>query len=321
VKIPFGIAPLSILMGLLMLPLDRPAAAQEPTALPTEKIVLDTDIGDDIDDAYALALILNLPNAKLLGVTTTFGETQKRAELAAKFLHVCGRDDVPVYAGRAGTSQIRRQYEWAQGFRSPSLKSGDAALFLKNTIDKNPGQVTLVGIGALTNIGDLLTRFPEVKPKIKRIVIMGGAVYLGYNNQAPPMPEWNIKCDPAAAKIVYGSGVPLVMAGLEVTTMMQFDGERQKQLFAAGTPMTDALAALTNLWGGNTPTQYDCVAAAYALGYSFSDKEERHVEVDDSGMTRITDGLPNVTVLVRPRKEAFLDWFGAILKKNQKKLP
>ena len=170
-KIPFGIAPLSILMGLLMLPLDRPAAAQEPTALPTEKIVLDTDIGDDIDDAYALALILNLPNAKLLGVTTTFGETQKRAELAAKFLHVCGRDDVPVYAGRAGTSQIRRQYEWAQGFRSPSLKSGDAALFLKNTLDKNPGQVTLVGIGALTNIGDLLTRFPEVKPKIKRIVI------------------------------------------------------------------------------------------------------------------------------------------------------
>ena len=318
---PFGIASFAVLLGLLTLPLARPAVAQEPPPSPTEKIVLDTDIGDDIDDAYALALIVSLPNAKLLGVTTTFGETQKRAELAAKILHVFGRDDVPVYAGRAGSAKMGRQYEWAQGFRSPSLKSGDAALFLKNTLDKNPGQVTLVGIGALTNIADLLTRFPEVKPKIKRIVIMGGAVYLGYNNQAPPVVEWNIKCDPPAAKIVYSSGVPLTMAGLEVTTMMQFDAERQKKLFAAGTPMTDALAALTNIWGGNTPTQFDCVAAAYALGYSFSEKEERHVEVDDSGMTRITDGPPNVTVLVHPQKEAFLDWFGAALKKNSKKMP
>ncbi|MCW3100114.1 MAG: rihA 1 [Chthonomonadaceae bacterium] len=319
-KSPFGIAPFAVLMGLLTLPLARPVAAQEslPTP-PTEKIVLDTDIGDDIDDAYALALIVSLPNAKLLGVTTTFGETQKRAELAVKLLHVYGRDDVPVYAGRVGSAKMGRQYTWAEGFRSPSLKSGEAALFLKNTIDKNPGQVTLVGIGALTNIGDLLTRFPEVKPKIKRIVIMGGAVYLGYNNQAPPVVEWNIKCDPPAAKIVYGSGVPLVMAGLEVTTMMQFDAERQKRLFAAGTPMTDALAALTNIWGNGTPTQFDAVAAAYALGYSFSDKEERHVEVDDNGLTRITDGPPNVTVLIKPRKEAFLDWFGATLKKNQKK--
>ena len=317
-KISFSVAPFAVLIGLMMFPLAPRAIAQEPAPPPTEKIVLDTDIGDDIDDAYALALLVNLPNAKLLGVTTTFGETQKRAELAAKLLHVCGRDDVPVFAGRAGTAKIGRQHQWAQGFQSPSLKSEEAVLFLKRTLDRNPGQVTLIGIGALTNIGDLLTRFPDVKPKIKRIVIMGGSVYLGYNNQAPPGVEWNIKCDPSAAKVVYGSGVPLVMAGLEVTTMMQFDAERQKRLFAAGIPMTDALAALTNLWGNGTPTQYDAVAAAYALGYSFSDKEERHVEVAADGMTRIADGPPNVTVLIHPQKEAFLDWFGSILKKNRK---
>jgi purine nucleosidase len=319
-KSPLAFVPIAFLLGLLASVSTLPAAAQEQTP-PTEKIVLDTDIGDDIDDAYALALAATLPNAKLLGVTTTYGETQKRAELAAKLLHVYGRDDVPVYAGRMGSAKMGRQYEWARGFRSPSLKSEEAVLFLKRTLDKNPGQVTLVGIGALTNIGDLLTRFPEVKPKIKRIVIMGGSVYLGYNNQAPPGPEWNIKCDPAAARVVYGSGVPLVMAGLEVTTMMQFDGERQKQLFAAGNPLTDALAALTNIWGNGTPTQFDAVAVAYALGYRFSDAEERHVEIDDSGLTRITDGRPNVTVLIHPQKEAFLGWFGAILKKNPKKLP
>ena len=320
-KSPLVAVPVALLLGFLILLFALPVAAQQEQTPPTEKIVLDTDIGDDIDDAYALAIAVSLPNAKLLGVTTTFGETQKRAELAAKLLHICGRDDVPVYAGRTGSAKMGRQYEWARGFRSPSLKSEEAVLFLKRTFDKNPGQVTLVGIGALTNIGDLLTRFPEVKPKIKRIVIMGGAVYLGYNNQAPPVPEWNIKCDPTAARVVYESGVPLVMAGLEVTTMMQFDSERQKQLFAAGTPLTDALAALTNIWGNVTPTQFDAVAVAYALGYRFSEGEERHVEVDDNGLTRITDGRPNVTVLIHPQKEAFLGWMGAILKKNQKKVP
>lgn len=318
---PFAFLSLTLLLGACAFSLPRPVAAQEQAATPIEKVVLDTDIGDDIDDAYALALLVNLPNAKLLGVTTAYGETQKRAELAAKLLHVYGRDEVPVYAGRAGSAKIGRQYEWAQGFHSSAMKSGDAAVFLKNTIEKNPGQVTLIGIGALTNIADMLTRFPEVKPKIKRIVIMGGSVHLGYNNQAPPGVEWNIKCDPPAAKIVYGSGVPLVMAGLEVTTMMQFDAERQRKLFAAGTPMTDALAALTRLWGNDNPvpTQFDSVAVAYALGHSFSAKEERHVEVEADGLTRITDGQPNVTVLIQPQKEAFLDWFGATLKKNRKK--
>ncbi len=306
---------------LLFLLCSLPVLAQEQTP-PTEKIILDTDIGDDIDDAYALALAATLPNAKLLGVTTTFGETQKRAELAAKLLHVYGRDDVPVYAGRAGSAKMGRQYEWAQGFRSKQLQSEEAVVFLKRTIEKYPGQVTLIGIGALTNIGDLLTRYPEVKPKIKKIVIMGGAVYIGYNNQTPAVPEWNIKCDPAAAKVVYSSFVPLVMAGLEVTTMMQFDGERQKRLFAAGNPTTDALAALTNLWGNGTPTQFDSVAIAYALGYRFSDAETQHVSVEDSGLTRITEGRSaNVTVLVHPQKEAFLDWFGNAIKKYSKRLP
>lgn len=318
-----ALASLTALLGLLSLPYAASAGAQERAVPAIEKVILDTDIGDDIDDAYALALLVQLPNARLLGVTTTYGETQKRAELAAKLLHVYGRDDVPVFAGRAGSAKMGRQYDWAQGFHSPSLKSEEAVAFLKRTLDRNPGQVTLIGIGALTNISDLLTRYPEVKPKIKRIVIMGGSVYLGYNNQAPPGVEWNIKCDPPAAKTVYSSGVPLVMAGLEVTTMMQFDAERQRKLFSAGTPMTDALAALTRIWGGDNPvpTQYDAVAAAYALGYSFSEKEEHHVEVEPDGMTRITDGPPNVTVLVHPQKEAFLDWFGATLKKNSKKIP
>lgn len=291
------------------------AANATPVPSPApQQVILDTDIGDDIDDAYALVLLTSLPNVQLLGVTTTYGQTRERAEIAAKLLHRLGRDDVPVYAGRRGAAEVAAQYQWARGFQSKSIQDEPAVDFLKRAIEKAPGAVILIGIGALTNYGDLLTRYPEVKAKIKRIVIMGGAVHVGYNNQAPPTPEWNIKCDVTAARTVYSSGIPLVMAGLEVTTMMQLDEARRKKIYAYGTPGTDALAALTALWGGGTPTLYDAVAVAYALGFSFSASEQQSIVVEDDGLTRIGPGPATVTVLVNPQKDAFLDWYVEALK-------
>jgi len=286
-----------------------------------QKVILDTDIGDDVDDAYALVLLASLPNVKILGVTTTFGETAKRAEVAAKLLRVAGRGDVPVHAGRPGDHKIGRQHTWAQGFRSRALQKEEAVEFLRREVERAPGEVTLIGIGPLTNFGDLLTRYPDTKSKIRRIVIMGGAVHVGYNNQPPPTPEWNIRCDPTAARAVFESGVPLVMAGLEVTTMLKLDAELQKRLFAHGTPATDALAALTNLWGHGTPTLFDPMAVAYALGYVFCDAEQRRVVVEDDGLTRLVDGPSNVTVLVNPKKDAFLDWYVAALAPSTRSAP
>ena len=294
----------------------RPCRALPPPSVTAaqEKVILDTDIADDIDDAYALALLASAPTVKLLGVTTAFGETGKRAQVAAKLLAALGRGDVPVYAGRKGARAIGRQGDWARSFKSPALRPEDAVLFLKTQIDSAPGQITLVGIGPLTNLGDLLTRYPEVKPKIRGIVLMGGSVYTGYNGSAPAVPEWNIYNDPVAARVVFTSGVPLVMAGLEVTTMLHLDAARQKRLFADGTAGTDALAALTNLWGQGTPTLFDVAAVAYALGHRFCDEERDHVVVEDSGLTRITDGPPNVTVLIHPHPDLFLDWYVSILR-------
>lgn len=288
-----------------------------------EKVILDTDIGDDIDDAYALALLLSRPNIKLLGVTTAWGQTQERAELAVKLLHVMGYDHIPVYAGRRGTAKIGRQYEWARRNETnppssgqpvsknalPGVQKDDAVTFLKRAIEKAPGEITLIAVGPLVNVGDLVTQHPEIKTKLKRIVIMGGAVHMGYDGTANPVAEWNIKCDPQAAKAVFASGVPLTMAGLESTAMLKFDVERQKRLFARGTPTTDAIAALTILWGNSVPTLYDPMAVAWATDGKFCETEQQHVVVDEDGKTRITDGPPNVTVLINPQKDAFLDWY------------
>jgi inosine-uridine nucleoside N-ribohydrolase len=277
-----------------------------------QKVIFDTDIGSDVDDAYALTLLVSLRNVRVLGVTTVSGPTERRAQLAAKLLMKLGRPEIPVYAGRRSDQPMNRQYEWARGFRSTSLKKLSAVKFLHKQIQRAPGEITLIAVGPLTNLGDLFTRYPETIREIKRIVVMGGAVSVGYNNKPPAVPEHNIKYDPISARAVFASGAPLTMAGLDATAMMQLDEERQKKLFALGTPGTDALAALTNLWGDRIPTLFDPMAVAYALGHRFADDYQQHVVVDDDGLTRTTDGPRNVTILLNPQKEAFLDWYIAV---------
>jgi len=296
-------------MGILLwLTLGMATVAPAAETVTQTRIIFDTDIGDDIDDVYALALLGCLPEVKLVGVTTAFGETDKRAELAAKLLWVMGRKDVPVCAGRPGTHKIGPQHRWAEGFRSKSMLKMPAVELMRREINKAPGQITIVSVGALTNVGDLLTQYSDVRSKIKRIVIMGGSAFVGYNNQPPPTPEWNIICDPAAARVVFASGVPVVMAGLDATAMMQLDEERQKRVAAHGKRTTDAIASLRLLWGNPVPTLFDPVAAAYAAGHSFADEKPVRVEIEDNGLTRVVEGPPNAVALINPRKDEFLDW-------------
>ena len=238
---------LSVLAWILATP--SSAQMSSDAQISVQKVILDTDIGSDVDDAYALTLLATLREAKILGVTTVSGPTEERAQVAAKLLTKLGRYEVPVYAGRRTGGRLNRQYEWARGFRSASLKNVSAVEFLHKQIQRAPGEITLIAIGPLTNIGDLFMRYPEAIKQIKRIVLMGGAVSVGYDNKPPAVPEYNIQNDPISARVIFASGVPLTMAGLDATAMMQLDEERQKQLFALGTSSTDALAALTNLWG------------------------------------------------------------------------
>src|SRR5688500_10452985 len=111
-----------------------------PAHAQAEKVILDADIGDDADDAYALALMTALRNARILGVTTALGQTAERAEVAAKLLSVMGRKEIPVYAGRRGEHKIGRQHEWARGYRSNAIKRETAVAFMRSQILRNPGE-------------------------------------------------------------------------------------------------------------------------------------------------------------------------------------
>jgi inosine-uridine nucleoside N-ribohydrolase len=275
-------------------------------------IILDTDIGTDIDDAFALALIVNSPELELLGVTTVAGDTQARARLAAKLLWEASGAwrKVPVYAGEPGKPQPIDQTRWAMGFASPTLHLSGAVDFMKSEINRRPGRITIITIGELTNVAALLKSDPASAKKIKRIAMMGGSVARGYAPDSKPEAEWNIKSNPEAAQTVFSSGVPLLMAPLDVTAMLQLDGTGRRRVFTHLTPLTNALTILYHLWGNETPTLFDPMAVAMLIDSSMCETQQLAIEVDAQGFTRVVEGKPaNATVGVRTDPKRFFEFY------------
>jgi inosine-uridine nucleoside N-ribohydrolase len=218
---------------------------------------------------------------------------------------------VPVAAGRPprNAPAIRGQYQY--GLR-PARKRPvreDAVEFLRRQLEASPGKLTIVTVGDLTNIGNLITRHPECKSQIKRIVIMGGAVRVGYRNQPPPEPEWNIKSDVRASQIVFSSGIPIVVAPLDATTMLKLEEPLRRDIFSADTPLTRQLATLYDLWNKPTPVLFDPVAVTLCFTERFCTMEPLRLEVDDRGLTREVKGQPNARVATAIRREEFLRWY------------
>src|SRR3954451_10269609 len=165
-----------VLTLVLSLAVSATVVAQQPRM----KVVLDTDIGTDIDDAWALGYALKSPVFQLLGVTVTDADTPARARMAAKLLHRLGRTDVPVAVGRRTPAvppdRIDFQFAWAENFRDYTPIGTPAVEFLADLIHRNPQQITLVAVGPLHNIGDLVRLHPEVVPLVKRVVLMSGSI-------------------------------------------------------------------------------------------------------------------------------------------------
>lgn len=273
-------------------------------------ILLDTDIGSDIDDAFALALILESPELDLLGVTTVSGDTQARARLAAKMLWEIGRKEVPVAAGEPGKPISSEQNRWALGFTSKQLRSEKAVDFLMAEIAQRPGEITLVAIGPLTNVAALLSRYPRATKEIRQIALMGGSIAHGYGRDQKPAAEYNIAADPAAAQIVFSSRVPILMVPLDVTAMLQLDDDGRHRVFGHMSPLTDALTQLYFLWNRETPTLFDPMAVAMTIRPSLCESQELAIEVDSKGFTRSVQGKPpNARVALRTDPKKFFEFY------------
>jgi inosine-uridine nucleoside N-ribohydrolase len=275
-------------------------------------IVLDTDIGSDIDDAFALALVLDSPELDLRAVTTVSGDTQARARIAGKMLWEAGRKDVPVAAGEPGAKLDISQARWADGFTGPSMLSEKAVDLLKQEIDRGDGEIVVVAIGPLTNVAALLQRYPAAKKKIRQIVLMGGSIAHGYYPGSGPTAEYNIAADVNASQIVFSSGIPILMAPLDVTAGLQVDAPNRERVFSRSNLLIDALHQLYIAWGQPTPTLHDPMAVSMLIDPRLCTTRPLAIQIDDHGMTRAVDGkTSNAVVAVETTPSKFIDFYMA----------
>ena len=302
------------LLLLLVFLFSSSAALTSQTATPPEKIIIDTDIGDDVDDAFAVALALRSPELQILGITTTFGDTETRAKLLDRFLGETGHSEIPVAAGAGSkTNNPFTQRRYAEGGKFARVSHARAVDFILDQIRKNPDQITLIAIGPLINVGALIVRDQETFRKLHRVVLMGGSIArrygdLGYFPDRGPEPEWNIKNDIPSAQKLFASGVPIFMMPLD-STQLKLDEVKRAMLFQAGTPLTDALTLLYHEWGQETPTLFDVMTIAYILNPKLCPTKPLHISVDQQGYTRPGPGSPNAEVCLDSDPEAFFRFY------------
>jgi len=277
-------------------------------------VILDTDIGDDIDDAFALALALESSELEILGVTTTYGETHVRARIVDRFLAAAQRTEIQVAAGaETPHPNALTQAAYAENSPYPSRNYPEAAEFTLKQIRQHPGQITLIAIGPLINVGAMIDKDRETFLKLKRVVLMGGAIYRGYGEAAPylkprgPEPEWNILRDPASAQKLLNSGVPIFMMPLD-STQLKLDEVKREILFRHGSPLTDQLTLLYHEWGQLTPTLFDAMAVAYAIDAKLCPVTPLRIRVDEKGYTKPEPGAPNVSVCLESNSGRFFDF-------------
>jgi purine nucleosidase len=301
------------------------AEAQQsvPTPKAPERIIIDTDIGDAIDDAFAIALALRSPELDIQGISTDYGDTEGRAKILDRLLGEAGRQGIPVAVGvaTAGDPFVSAysldQRRYGEGGHFARTSHPHAVEFMLDQIRRFPGEITLVTIGPLPNIGALIDASPETFRKLKRVVMMGGSIApitpdYGDAPPAKPIQEWNVMLDISAAQKLFRSGVPLYVMPLDSTGHLKLDEVKRTVLFAHGTPLTDALTLLYHQWnaaGGVTPVLYDAMTIAYILNPQLCPVQPMRIRVDDKGFTRVEDGVPNAQVCLHSDADAFFRFY------------
>jgi purine nucleosidase len=250
------------------------------------KVLLDTDIGTDVDDAVCLAYLLSHPDCELLGVTTVTGEAVKRASLASVLCQAAGKE-IPIYPGADQPMQGEQRQRIAQQAaalpRWPHenrFPEGQAVEFLAQTIRSHPGEVTLLTVGPLTNIGLLFSTYPDVAALLKGLVIMGGA--FGDDLPAAQQTEWNVAGDPLASEMIYKTPVRLHRSlGLNVTQKVMMPAEQVREQFTA--PLLRPVLDMAEIWfAGFYPsiTFHDPLAAATIFEPDLCSYQEGTVSMD-----------------------------------------
>jgi inosine-uridine nucleoside N-ribohydrolase len=209
-----------------------------------KRVILDTDVGDDVDDAFAIAQAVLHPGIELEAVTTCYGDTNFRAELAKLVVEASGSMDVPIFSGPSVSfsdgTEVSTQMDSGAGFVTKKGRYfGDAVAYLIEAIREAPGQITVCAIGPLTNIASAIREDSRFAGAMKQLVIMGGSFPPGEEQK-----EYNFDSDPGAVVTVLGSGANIRLGPYQVTKQAVFSQESRAQVLGYGLPLTKLLISM-----------------------------------------------------------------------------
>lgn len=291
---------LALAIGVLSLLARHSPAADRPVSAAKIPVILDTDIGGDIDDTWALALLLKSPEFDVKLVVSDTGDTDYRARIIARMLQVAGRTDIPVGVGIRQSTQGGPQAAWVAGYPLsgyPGKVHQDGVAAIIDTIMKAPEPITLICIGAVPNIKAALEKQPEIARRA-RFVGMHGSIRLGYGGQPKPDPESNVVVDVAAARVVFAASWPMTITPLDTCGLVHLTGPKYRKVADCTDPLTRAVIENYRIWHlvadpkapqpptGST-TLFDTVAIYLALSHDLVTMEDLPISITDDGITRI----------------------------------
>ncbi len=267
-------------------------------------VILDTDIGDDIDDTWALLMLLRMPQFDLKLALGDYGKSIYRGRLLAKLLDVTGRTDVPVGIGLSFGKHSGRQSDWIGDYLLedyPGTVHRDGIQALIDTIKESREPITLICIGPVPNIAEALRRDPSIADNA-RFVGMHGSVFVGYNGRPKPSAEFNVRRDPQSLQKVFAAPWDCTIAPLDTCGLVRLQGENYQQIYRSDDSWMNALIENYEVWlpkarymdpatdtSEISSTLFDTVAVYLAAEQDLVDMQDLPLRVTDDGYTVVDE--------------------------------
>jgi inosine-uridine nucleoside N-ribohydrolase len=281
-------------------------------------VILDTDIGGDIDDTWALVMLLKSPELDCKLVTTCTGDTTYRARLVAKLLEIAKRTDIQIGIGPAQKSERQPQAEWVRDYdlsSYPGTVHVDGAGALVAAVMSSPEPLTIVAIGPFTTIAAALRREPRIAAR-SRIVAMAGNITKPFGDATKAIPEFNVKIDVSASRAVFAAPWDMTITPLDTCGFVKVVGDAYRRVVKAEDPLTRALVENYRVWcralgrdswfAERSSILFDTVAVHLAYSEEHLVLENLRLTIEDDGLTAVSPGgRPVRTATEWTDKEAF----------------
>jgi inosine-uridine nucleoside N-ribohydrolase len=292
----------------------------------TKPVILDTDIGSDIDDTWALIALLQSPELDCRLITTETGDTRYRSTIVARLLEIAGRTDIPIGTGiYQGPMEDRHRHQdpWVEDYDTavyPGKIDANGVDLLVRTIRDSEEPVTLIGIGPCPNIADALDKDPSIAAKC-HFVGMYGSIHSGYSEDALPEPETNVRVDvPAFRKVLAADWLSIKITPLDTCGRVFIDGQRFQRIQRSSNPLVRAGLENYRIWAKRvnwmtvefqeerTSILFDNVAVFMAYSSDYLHFEKLPLGCTDEGVTVIDPDGPSVDVAISwDDRDGFLD--------------